>query len=290
MRRDNYANMGKGYLKFDDFKNLVENNPCIQSIELSMSGEIFLNPELIDIIKFANKNNIKLTAYNGVNFNNISDKMIESLVKYNFKGLTVSIDGASNETYSQYRRKGNFDKVIGNIKKLNKYKTLYKSKYPNLRWQFILMNHNDHEILKAKEMSKELKIEKIYFLLPWDGEYIPKNVDFVEKETDLIFQKSTYEKYKAKHKNPNKHLLCYQLWKQPQFNWDGRFLGCCCGTYIDLGINIFTQGYEKSLKSPKLKYMKKVLQGKCEPDNSIPCIHCNTYKLMKESGDFIKLH
>ena len=289
MRKDNYANMGKGYLKFVDFKNLIERNPFIQSVELSMSGEIFLNPELLEIIKFADEKKIKLTAYNGVNFNNISDKMIENLVKYKFDGLTFSIDGTSNETYSQYRRKGNFDKVIDNIKKLNYYKALYKSKFPNLRWQFILMNHNEHELLTAKKMCKELGMEKIYFLFPWDGKYQPKDVDLIEQETDLIFKRSTYEKHELKYKKYTKHFLCNQLWNQPQFNWDGRLLGCCCGTYIDLGINLFTEGYEGALRSPKLKYMKRVLRGECAPDESIPCFHCKTYKFMKEKNRFINL-
>ncbi len=44
-----------GYLKFDDFKNFVDDNPQIESIELSNNGEIFLNPELNKIIEYAYK-------------------------------------------------------------------------------------------------------------------------------------------------------------------------------------------------------------------------------------------
>ena len=45
--------IGNGYLKFDDFKNFINKHPNIEEVELSFSGEIFLNPDLGKIIKFA---------------------------------------------------------------------------------------------------------------------------------------------------------------------------------------------------------------------------------------------
>ncbi|MBW2046266.1 MAG: hypothetical protein JRI96_15530 [Deltaproteobacteria bacterium] len=44
--------VGKGYLKFRDFKKFVDGYPMIKTIELSNYGEIFLNPELKGIIFF----------------------------------------------------------------------------------------------------------------------------------------------------------------------------------------------------------------------------------------------
>ena len=41
-----------GYLKFNDFKNFIDNYN-FKEIELSNNGEIFLNPELDEIIKYA---------------------------------------------------------------------------------------------------------------------------------------------------------------------------------------------------------------------------------------------
>jgi len=112
MRINNYGVVGKGYLKLEDFKRFVDNNKFIKNIELSNSGEIFLNPDLIEILKYAYSKNVLLTADNGVNFNNVSDEMIEALVKYKLYSLTFSIDGASQEVYEKYRINGNFNKVI----------------------------------------------------------------------------------------------------------------------------------------------------------------------------------
>ena len=38
--------IGSGFLKFRDFKKLIDRNPWIEVIELSNWGEIFLNPDL----------------------------------------------------------------------------------------------------------------------------------------------------------------------------------------------------------------------------------------------------
>ena len=108
--------LGRGFLKFADFKNIVKSNPSICHIELSNWGEIFLNKELIDIVRYAYEHNVSLAANNGVNLNNVSDEVLEALVKYQFRKLKCSIYGASQETYSIYRVNGNFDQVIANIK------------------------------------------------------------------------------------------------------------------------------------------------------------------------------
>jgi MoaA/NifB/PqqE/SkfB family radical SAM enzyme len=126
----------------------------IIQIALSNWGEIFLNPELILIVKYAFAKQIKLTAGNGVIFNTVSDEMIKALVKYQFGYLNI----ACQETYSQYRINGNFVKVIDNIKRLNYYKQKYNSKLPLLSWQFIIFGHNEHEIPRVKEFCRELNM------------------------------------------------------------------------------------------------------------------------------------
>ncbi|MBI2134868.1 hypothetical protein HYU09_02680, partial [Candidatus Woesearchaeota archaeon] len=111
-RRNKEGVIGWGILKFTDFKKFIDNNPSVKNIELSNYGEIFLNRDLKNIIKYAYEKGVFLSAGNGVNLNNISEEIIECLVKYKFKHLLVSIDGASNDTYKIYRIGGDFDRVI----------------------------------------------------------------------------------------------------------------------------------------------------------------------------------
>lgn len=166
--------VGSRFLKIDDFKRIVDSADWIKEIELSNWGEIFLNPDLIKIMNYSFKKKIQLVAYNGVNFNNVKDEALEALVKYQFKALTCSIDGASQETYKQYRVRGDFNKVISNLRRLNEFKQAYRSSFPYLTWQFVMFEHNKHEMNQARELAQELQMA-FYTKISWDENLAAKN-------------------------------------------------------------------------------------------------------------------
>lgn len=277
--------VGTGHLKYDDFVKFIEANNYINQIELSNSGEIFLNPDLLKIMKFAYENNIVLTAYNGVNLNTVSDELLEGLVKYKFQKITCSIDGASQETYSQYRIGGDFEKVIANIKKINAYKKQYKSVYPQLKYQFIIFGHNEKEIPKAKKLAKELDME-INFKFNWDKSFSPiQDAEYVKKELEQEFL--SYEETAIETKKSPLRVFCEKMWTQPQINWDGKLLGCCLMFRDDYGVNVFETGLEKALLSEKFTYAKKMLMNEAPIKAGIPCSTCQHYLVMKETNSFI---
>jgi MoaA/NifB/PqqE/SkfB family radical SAM enzyme len=150
--------IGTGFLRFETFRRIVDESPWLSVIELSNWGEIFLNPHLPEIVKYAYAKNVRLLAHNGTNLNTVREEVLEALVRYRFHHLSVSIDGASPETYRIYRVRGDFDTVIANVKKLNEYKRLHRSRYPTLRWQFVAFGHNQHEIEKARTLARSLGI------------------------------------------------------------------------------------------------------------------------------------
>jgi MoaA/NifB/PqqE/SkfB family radical SAM enzyme len=72
---------------------------------------------------------VRLTAGVGANLNDVRDEVLEGLVKYRVRAMTGSIDGASQETYAQYRIRGDFGTVIDNVKKINQRKRDYESRF-----------------------------------------------------------------------------------------------------------------------------------------------------------------
>lgn len=264
--------LGRSYLKFKDFEKFIDSHPEFKNIELSNWGEIFLNPELKQIIKYAYLKNISLTAYNGVNLNTVSEDVIEWLVKYRFKGLSISIDGVTGNTYKIYRRGGNFDKVIENIRRINYYKQKYNTEFPKLRWDFIIFGHNEHELPIAGKMAKELNMQ-FKLKLNCERSYSPvKNKEYVRSKAGA----ASRQEYEAINKKLY-YWACGQLWYSPQINWDGRLLGCCINKWIDFG-NVFESGLKKCLKSEKYIYAKKMVLGKKKAREDIPCFYCPTYK------------
>ncbi|MCA9395293.1 MAG: cupin domain-containing protein [Candidatus Omnitrophica bacterium] len=280
--------LGVGFLKFADFKRVVDANPQLSHIELSNWGEIFLNKDLPAILKYAYQKNVGLTAANGANLNTVSEEVLEALVKYRFRALTCSVDGASPQTYAIYRVKGDFNRVMGNIRTINKYKAQYHSPYPELNWQFVVFGHNEHEIPLAKKMAAELNM-KLKLKLSWDDLYSEtfspvKDRELVRREIE--FGVADRAEFSEKYGKVYMKRCCLDLWKAPQINHDGRILGCTVNYWDDYG-NVFKDGLALCLNGERMRTAREMLMGRVEAQSGIPCNACTVYKHMRELNDWI---
>ncbi len=279
---------GNGFLTFDHFRRFIDENPSVSAVELSNWGEIFLNPQLKDILRYAYKKNVVLTAYNGVNLNHAGDDILEALVRYKFRGLSCSIDGANQETYSAYRVNGNFDNVIKNILTINAFKKKYRSPYPQLQWQYIAFGHNEQAICMARFMAMKLGM-KFYLKLNWEGLYATvfspvKYRDTVRRETGLgAADRKEYEERFGRH---YAGTSCHLLWLAPRINFDGKLLGCSINHWGDYG-NVFENGLSACLTGEKMEYARQMVLGRREAKEGIPCTYCEVYHSMKRRNAFV---
>ncbi|MBF2097390.1 MAG: SPASM domain-containing protein [Gloeomargaritaceae cyanobacterium C42_A2020_066] len=266
--------IGSGVLKLADFQALVDSSPWVKKIELSNYGEIFLNPDLLEILAYAYAKGIQLSAHNGANLNHVKSEVLEGLVKYQLHSITCSIDGASQATYEQYRVKGDFERVIGNIQKINHFKALYQSSYPILDWQFVVFGHNQHEIPAARQMATDLGMN-FRLKLSWDGDFSPVvDRDGLRQEVGVADR----EEYREKHGRDYMQTICHQLWDKPQINWDGKVLGCCRNFWGEFGGNAFRDGLAMAINSERMTYARQMLGGQQPPRDDIPCTTCSIYQ------------
>jgi len=280
--------LGSGFLKFKDFKIIVDDNPEIFDIELSNWGEVFLNKELLQIIKYAYINGIRLTAENGTNMNNVAEDIPEALVRYKFRKVTCSLDGASQETYSMYRVNGDFEQVIKNIKKINWFKKKYNSFHPVLQWQFIPFGHNEHEIDKARKMAKELNM-LFKVKLSWDDLYTEtfspiKNATTIRKASST--GTASREEFQERYSRYYTSNVCLRFWSKPRVNYDGKLLVCSINYWGDYG-NVLKDGLNDCFNGKKANYAREMLMGKREELPQIPCSRCKIYKKRKETNNWI---
>ncbi len=229
----------RGEMSFDNLKKLInEVGDYLFEIDLFNWGEPFLNKDIFKMISFADSKKIITRLSSNLNFFPVGyeKKLIESKLNH----LVVSLDGITQQTYSQYRRGGDMDKVLKAVSKIAKEKEKQKSKTPFITWQFIVFDHNEHEIPKAKKLVKKLGFDRIVFI---------KNRGNMASE---LFGKKK-----------RKNQTCKFLWDQAVVNWNGSVSPCCLyyDQKYDFG-NVFTDGFMVVWNNQKYQMARKMITSK----------------------------
>jgi molybdenum cofactor biosynthesis enzyme MoaA len=119
-------------------------------------GDPLVNSRLDDMIAFAKhyypKSLIGLTTH-------CSYSYMPWIVHSGLDVLRASIDGATAESYLKYRVGGNFEQVIGFLRKLRDDRIQIRSSL-RVEWKYILFEWNDspEEMQLAAELAKELQV------------------------------------------------------------------------------------------------------------------------------------
>ena len=302
VRRMKERGVGR-YLSATDFDSLLDDNPWLKMVNFVSYGELFLNPDIIEILKCAFERDVEVLI-DAVNLNDASDKALEALVRYKVRSVLVSIDGASNETYKKYRVGGNLNAVLDNIRKINRNKNEYGSPFPFLTWKFIIFGFNEHEIHMARELAHGLDMQFMpdigsckagSDLYPEDREQLnSRALDSVfspVRDRELVKQVLGYasiEEYQQIHGVHNRQGTCSFLFKMPFVHHDGSILGCC---YTDpdhaFGGNVFKEGLLNCINNEKMQYAREMLKGSAPAKPGIPCSNCWVYKDMKDGGSWL---
>ena len=88
--------------------------------------------------------------------------------------VTFSIDGATPDSYVQYRQRGDFAKAIRNLTALVDEKRKHGLDVPFVNWRYILFSHNDsdEEMALARKMAADIGVDR----LSWEITDHPENM------------------------------------------------------------------------------------------------------------------
>ena len=192
LKRD-FDESNRGYLTPDNLKILLDQLPNLNRLDCTVNGESLLNPHFVELLKICYDHRVSITGDVGFNFNRITKEQIEAMIDYNFKSFIVSIDGASQETYSRYRVNGNFDKIIENIKLVNQIKKSRRTNYPYMTWKMIGFSYNLNEIDKAYNIAKDLDMK---FELAYN---IDKDFDQLNDSEQTYFNKKVRDNFRKEN-------------------------------------------------------------------------------------------
>ncbi len=242
----------------------------IRSLEISNWGEIFLNRRLSALLERARDSGVAVTVANGVNLNTASDEALEALVQSGVKALTISIDGATDQSYARFRINGTLDRVLANVDRINHFKRKHATNFPELTWQFIVFGHNEDEVEAARAMAaaREMKFVAIRNLA---ADYSPvRDVERTAARTGLDLVTSTDTVLDSMADNLG---FCHQVWDTPQVNWNGALLGCCFNNTRAFG-NAFETPLAELMAGTDYRYLQAMLVGRAPLRADMPCTSC----------------
>lgn len=193
--------------------------PYLKQVMLCNWGEPFLNKDLISEIKFIQQHyDLQLILSTNLNIK-LSNEQANDLVNSGLDVLICSIDGTTQEVYEIYRKKGNLNIAIENLKLLMKSKKENNAKSPLIIWQYLVFKHNEHELKNAEKLAKEIGVDEIKFVKPWCPE------DWVSSLPQYTNYKINDNNYKKEYKQVTKQ--CYCLWTTMVINANGSVSPCC---------------------------------------------------------------
>lgn len=268
----------KKNMSFEEFKGIIDQNGhLIKTISLYNYGEPFLNAHLPEMIYYAKKKGIAYVkvATNGMH---LTESKIREIIKSQLDYLSISLDGATRETYEKFRVGGQFERVISHTRNLVNARNAAGSKL-KIEIQFIIMSHNEHEIPVIEELARNLGVDFLRL----------KTVLVKKDEWKHLLPASTqYNRYRQ---GPVSNR-CFKPVKELVVNCDGTVIPCCYIVEEDLKKfnvgNIFQSSLEDILRSEKYEnFVGKCVTCKSDLSSCVDCDEGNLpldYNLIELSG------
>lgn len=262
----------KGKLALADFEAIMDKlGPYAIHVDLVNWGEPFLNNELCEMVKYAKQfhADVKIDS----NLSVFSEEIARKLVAAGLDKIVVSIDGITQETYSKYRRGGNFKAVMDNLKLLLKVRKQMHSKKPYITWQFLVFKHNEHEIEHVKSIGAKLGVNHVGITKAFigDKDWIPLNPEYSNYNKEQIKDDLTFEHFKKRYS------FCNWPWEAIAFNTNASVSSCCSveDAKDDFGA-FFDQPFEEVWNSERFMAAREHIAKSTQPltDSHNICLRC----------------
>jgi radical SAM protein with 4Fe4S-binding SPASM domain len=205
------------HLTLENFKRMID--PIVDTtlgVSISFRGEPLLNRQLPAIVAYAHARGIATSFPTNLSMP-ISERFAEEIVSSGLDALYISLDGASSETYLQYRVGGDFDAVLANTRLLADTKRRLGNKRLRLIWKMVVFDHNRHELQIQQATYRSLGFDEI--------ESVPDHYSDETKNRRAASNKSMIERKSG----------CWWLWHTIVVTSDGNISPCCNHDQFGLG-------------------------------------------------------
>jgi hypothetical protein len=140
-----------------------EAGPSLVRIDFFNYGEAFLHKRAVEMCEYIKSRFPQIYLYTSTNGLAFAEASARRLVHSGIDEVTFSIDGATPESYARYRRRGEFETAIRNLRFMADEKARGRRDLPVLNWRYILFrwNDSDAEMNEARRLAAELGVDRL---------------------------------------------------------------------------------------------------------------------------------
>ncbi len=262
-------NRKTGNLKLDLFTNVIDQmKEHLIYLTFYFQGEPYINPDFLDMVKYANQSKIYTSTSTNAHFLN-KDNAIRT-IESGLDKLIVSVDGTTQETYEKYRINGDLNKALEGIREIVTWKAKLKSNKPKVVMQFLVVKHNEHQIIEAKKLAKNIGADSIQFKTAQIYDYENGNPLIPEQEKYSRYKRNGNGKYEIKNSLSDQ---CWRMWHSCVITWDGQVVPCCFDkdAKYQLG-NLSNQSFDEIWYSDKyMSFRNSILKSRKQIDICTNC-------------------
>lgn len=140
-----------------------EAGPSLVRVDFFNYGETFLHKRAVEMCGQIKTRFPHIYLYVSTNGLALNPDSARALVRTGIDEVTFSLDGASQETYGHYRRRGVLEVALANLRAMVDEKRTAGLDVPVINWRYILFtwNDSDEEMNRARWMAGELGIDRL---------------------------------------------------------------------------------------------------------------------------------
>jgi MoaA/NifB/PqqE/SkfB family radical SAM enzyme len=230
----------------------------------------------------------------------------EAYVESGLDFMVLSIDGATQPVYERFRRNGNLELVLENVRRLVSAKRKLGKRTPVLSWNFLAFEHNVHEIPEARRMARRLGVNQFRvvnpFAVSWDepdiqpariagrvhrfdwqsitnmpGNWNPFPEEMQAEAIGQAFEKGWAAGAASESPGIPGHT-CHWLYKNMVMDATGRVLPCCGAPRPDTNLVFgqFSGNGADPFNSERYVQARLFFRGAMPPADSPPhCVDCD---------------
>ncbi len=278
------GNVPIGTMSFENFKKILDKLDSLYKIGISGQGELFLTPDIFNMIKYANEKG--MLVHINSNGTLLTKEIIDKICKLEIGEIGISVDSTDKREYQKMRRGANFDKLMENIKNLTD--ALKKNKKETkVTICAIIFKKNIEELPKFIELAKKVGVDKVAFqTLQTKEDYMESYGKRVKAQIVSGKVNDLVEKMEEARELANKYGItiifdeeespgCIWPWRSIYVTWEGEVTPCCKVVETkktgSLG-NVLKQDFWEVWNGERYQELRKLLRERKTP---IVCRGCN---------------